>query len=478
MPTSQALVLTNDEKLDESIGKILDQCRFTTNVESSIRNAWMRIEASGPDLLLADLDGNAAATLVFLEELREAGFPGRVIVLAGPDFMEHAQDALGKGATAYLKKPVEPWELEHTLNRIAADGRRNEHTASVSSKVYGSSPSIQAVLKLVDQVARRDDHLLVLGEPGSGKRLIGRLIHSKSHRSGAGFASLSCAGLSESLLELELFGGRDGRSSTGTGRKGGCIETCDHGTLLLDEIGDLPRRLQEGLLRRMDRSGSAAAGSGTHDADFRIIGTSSHDLEERVEAGRFLRELLDRLQGIRISVPPLRSRRSDIPVLVDQYVRLASVADGSAPSGVSSSALRRLMQYDWPGNVCELKDIVTRAVARTRGRRLEDEDLPAFPDPVGAIPNAMIPGATIQEIERDAILRTIQAAGGSTSRAARILDISVRKIQYKLKEYREDAASISAVEAVQSRTVRTGATVKKHRSSKKAVFSVRKNPTH
>ena len=233
--------------------------------------------------------------------------------------------------------------------------------------VYGSSPEIQSVLKVVAQVAPRGEHLTIIGEPGSGKRLIGRLIHRSSPRSSARHMHCSCAGLSESVVEGELFGRADGHAGGDGSRQVGCLELCDHGTLLIDEIRALPRRTQEKLLKCMTRRSFHLPGRGTRSADVRIIATSTPELEEKVQEGRFHRELFDRLQGIRIHVPPLRQRRSDIPILVDHYVREAARGASQPLNGVDASALARLMQYDWPGNVQELRDIVGHAVSRAGG---------------------------------------------------------------------------------------------------------------
>jgi DNA-binding NtrC family response regulator len=452
MPTSQALILTENKRLDQFLTETLEACGIEGTSAFSIAAAWHQIDVAAPDLVLTDLSLKQADPLEFVAGLLGLEPAPQVVVLARKETMARARQALELGAATYLRAPVEQWEVERTLGELFHGAHRSDQGSkkSLDLKVYGSSPAVQAALKIVEQVARRDDHLLLVGEPGSGKRRFGRLIHNESKRAAGRFLSLNCAGLSESLVERELFGYKSQNADGMRERHQGYFELCNRGTLLLDEVGELPRRLQEKVLKCMSRKSFQSPGAPSRAADVRVIGTSSQNLEEKVASGRLLRELYECLQSICITVPSLRDRRSDIPVLVDQYVRAVAESTGKNLRGVAPSVLEHLMRYDWPGNVRELKDIVTHAASSARGPMLGEEDLPSLPEPLGTSSHPLIPGATIQEIEKDAILRTLEAAGGSTSRAARILDMSVRKIQYKLKEYRMDAASASRVERVAS----------------------------
>ena len=471
--TTQVLILADDKRLKEVLTEALARCGVRNVSASILKGAQRRIEEERPELILADLDSAGADTLDLIAGLRKSGFAGSIVVLAGNNSMFRAREALAQGATGYLRKPVEGWEVERALKEWGArwSGRSREKVEEDgATPVYGSSPEIQAVLKIVDQVARREDDLTLIGEAGSGKRLIGRMIHRASGRNPARFMSLGCSGLSESVIDRELFGQRDQQAARAGGRHGGCLEWCEGGTLLLDEVGNLPRRTQEKLLRRMTRRNFQAAGRGGRSFDVRIIATSSQDLEERVGAGRFHKELLDRIQSIQIPVPALRQHRTDIPILVDQYLRGAARIEGKSLNGVSTSALARLMQYDWPGNVRELKDMIRHAVSGAEGPVLGDKDIPSLPDPVGSVPDVLVRGATIQDVEKEAILQTLEAVGGSTSRAARILEMSVRKIQYKLKQYRQDAATAVRLETVRSVSHARVPLSKKIRPLRKAVF--------
>jgi DNA-binding NtrC family response regulator len=470
--TTQVLILADDKPLEEVLTETLAECGINNVSTSVLDNSELRIENEHPDLILADLDSPSADSPDWIANLRKSDFAGRIVVLAGTNSIFRVREALDKGASGYLRKPVEAWEVELAVRDVRnLPERSREKAEDISTQVYGSSPEIQSVLKIVDQVAHREDPLTLLGEVGSGKRLIGRMIHSSSPRKRAPFMNLSCSGLSESVIDRELFGYPDPHDGTAGEGHFGCLQLCEGGTLLLDEIGNMPRRTQEKLLKCMTRKTLQHAGMRPGNFDVRIIATSSQDLEEKVRAGRFHREFFDRLQSIQIPLPALRKHRSDIPILVDRFVRHGARIEGKVLNGISPSALARLMQYDWPGNVRELKDMIRHAVAEAEGSVLGNNDLPSLPEPIGSGPNVMVLGSTIQEVEKEAILRTLEAAGGSTSRAAKILEMSVRKIQYKLKEYRHEAASAVRLETVRSVSPTPSPLSKKTVPLKKPIFA-------
>jgi two-component system response regulator HydG len=470
--TTQVLILTDDKRLEEVLTETLAECGINNVSTSVLEDSELRIENEHPDLILGDLDLNSADSPDWIANLRKSDFAGRIVVLAGKNSIFRVREALDKGASAYLRKPVETWEVQLTVKDLGTLPERTwEKAEGASAQVYGSSPEIQSVLKIVGQLAHREDHLTLTGEVGSGKRLIGRMVHSSSGRKRAPFMSLSCSGLSESVIDRELFGYRDRHDGTVGEGHVGSLQLCAGGTLLLDEIGHMPRRTQEKLLKCMTRKTLQLAGIEPRTFDVRIIATSSQDLEEKVRAGRFHREFSDRLQSIQIPIPALRKHRSDIPILVDRFVRHEARIGGKVLNGIAPSALARLMQYDWPGNVRELKDMVRHAVAGAEGSVLGSNDLPSLPEPIGSGPNVMVLGSTIQEVEKEAILRTLEAVGGSTSRAAKILEMSVRKIQYKLKEYRHEAASAVRLETVRSVSPGPVPLSKKTVPLKKSIFA-------
>jgi two-component system NtrC family response regulator len=282
--------------------------------------------------------------------------------------------------------------------------------------------------------------VLLVGEPGTGKSRVAQAIHEASPRRERRFVRLTCAGLSEPLLEAELLGHEAGAFPGDDGLRTGAIEQADGGTLYLQEVGCLPAGLQLKLLRVLQAGELERMGGGAVvGVDVRIVASSQRDLAADVAAGRFRQDLYYRLAVVAAQVPPLRSRRDDLPALVAHFAGEAARELGVHAGGLAPGALSAIFSYDWPGNVRELAEAVRRAVAATSGREISAADLP--PVVRGARAEAdeapwPVPGATLEEIEREAILRTLDRCGGSTVRAAGLLGVSVRKVQYRLKAYR------------------------------------------
>ena len=452
--TSQALILTDDNKLGQSLIETLGSCDFGANVTAEAERALKKLRARKTALVLVDLDLYSGDPIAFLAKAQKAAPSAILMPLASHESIVRAGQAGELGLQQYLKKPVHVEEIRIALDQAREVSRIRDELALLqaamaerhgSAEVYGSSPEIQSVLKILGQVAATSANAMILGEPGTGKRLIGEVLHRDSSRTSGRFLQLSCAGLSETLIESELFGHEEGAYVGAGARQSGCLELCNGGTLFIDEIGELPRKVQDKLLRFLtDQTFQVLGRRGSlSSADVRIIAASSQNLDQFVHDGRFNRELFHRLNGIQIKVPSLEQRKSDIPALVDQFLRKIARRREEPVRTITPDALARLMQYDWPGNVRELESTIAHAVPLAVEGSVGLADLPPFPAPAEteqAPP--LIPGATIQQIEREAILRTLEYVGGSTTRAARTLNMSVRKIQYKLKEYRLTAAAL------------------------------------
>jgi len=306
--------------------------------------------------------------------------------------------------------------------------------------VIGDAPELRAALDVIRRVAPTKAPVLLQGEGGTGKFHLAEALHEASPRRARPFARVSCAGPSEALLESELFGHEEGALWDGEGRRAGRLEEADGGTLYLAEVSRLPPALQIKLLRVLQHGElERLGGTRTLRVDVRVVAGTQLDLAAEVHAGRFRDDLYYRLDVVAVPLPPLRARKGDIPALVNHFLAEDARRTGERPPGVSPGALSALFTYAWPGNVRELRAAVERAAAAARGRDIFPDDL----SPViygeraeaggGA---ALIPGGSLAEIERDAILRTLDEVGGSTARAAELLGVSIRKIQYRLKEYR------------------------------------------
>jgi DNA-binding NtrC family response regulator len=316
------------------------------------------------------------------------------------------------------------------------------------SHIVSADPRMEAVLELAAQVGPSRASVLVSGESGTGKELIAEAVHLASPRAKAPFVRLHCAALSESLLESELFGHERGAFTGAVGRREGRFKQADGGTLFLDEIAEVSPAVQVKLLRFLqERTFERVGGNETLKVDVRVIAATNRDLAGEIKKGTFREDLFYRLNVVTIDLPPLRDRRGDIPALASFFLRRYAAENGKAIATFADDALRTLHDYRWPGNVRELENVIERAVVLCESSFVEKKHLPPSVVPSterdGAPP---IPGSTIADLERYAILKTLEACGGSTSKAATVLGVSPRKIQYKLHEYADGHAPPSEAE--------------------------------
>jgi two-component system response regulator HydG len=288
----------------------------------------------------------------------------------------------------------------------------------------------------VKQVASSRATVLVTGESGTGKGEVARAIHALSPRAPQPFVTLQCASLAESLLESELFGHEKGAFTGAEKRRAGRFEQASGGTLFLDEVGEIPLGIQVKLLRVLqERSFERVGGNETVKVDVRLVAATNRDLADDVKKGRFREDLYYRLHVIHIEMPPLRARRGDVLVLAQYFLQRFAEENHKRVVGFSDAARSRVLGHPWPGNVRELENAIERAVVMCRGERIEPEDLPGDLGGSDATLGIRIPGSSMAEIERHSILQTLEACGGSTKRAADVLGISVRTIQYRLAQY-------------------------------------------
>jgi DNA-binding NtrC family response regulator len=399
-----------------------------------------------PDAVVAasHQPGNDAAATV--HALRAMRSDAAVVATIPPGGIAAGVDAVRAGAASWVVRPLDGSQvalavdkaLEH--RRLARDHAALREQLRRRHVVVGAAPELQLLREVVRRAAPTKAPVLVTGETGTGRELVAQVIHEASPRRDRPFVRVSCAGLSETLLEAELFGCEAGALPDATARCEGRIAAADGGTLFLAEVSQLSPALQVKLLRVLQQGElERVGGAETVRVDVRVVAATSRDLAAEVHAGRFRDDLYYRLCVVSVSLPPLRERKGDIPALVEHLAARAAAARGLPPPVVSPDALSTLFAYDWPGNVRELQRAIDVAVARAGGRQVGPEHLPPVLHGGRAderTTSALIPGATLFEIEREAILRTLDEVGGSTARAAEVLGISVRKIQYRLKEYK------------------------------------------
>ena len=361
-----------------------------------------------------------------------------------------------KGASDYLTKPLNTTELFLVVAR-ELDRRRLRHEAgSLRARIaerysfeniIGDAPVMQEVFKTVAQVAGARASVLITGESGTGKELIAAAIHQRSPRVKGPFVKLHCAALAESILESELFGHERGAFTGAAGRRDGRFQQAHGGTLFLDEIGEISPAVQVKLLRFLqEHEFERVGGNETIRVDVRVVAATNRDLKAEVASGRFREDLYYRLNVIAIEMPALKQRPSDVPLLAGHFLKKYAKENDKAIDGFSDEVLGRLTAYAWPGNVRELENVVERAVVMCSGPKITLGELPTHIVPVIKDGGISIPGSSLDSIEHYAIVKTLESTGGSTGRAAEILGISVRKIQYKLHEY--ESAPKSGTDAV------------------------------
>jgi len=440
------LVVDDEASARSGLERLLTQEGFSVT-SAADGAAALRVAAEfAPDVVVTDLKMPEMDGIELLKQLRkqDQGLP--VVVATAFGDVSSAVTAMRAGADDYLTKPIDIdallLSIERTMERRAlraeAENLRRqarEDEGEGLRGLIGTSPAMQSVYRVARQVAGSRATVLITGESGTGKGELARALHALSPRAKAPFVSLHCAALAESLLESELFGHEKGSFTGADKRRSGRFEQADGGTLFLDEIGEISPLLQVKLLRVLqERTFERVGGNEVVKVDVRLLAATNRDLAKEVREGRFREDLYYRLNVVRIEMPPLRLRGSDSVVLANHFLHRFAAENNSAARTFTEKARLKISRHRWPGNVRALENAIERAVVLSDGPEIDENDLPfeSEPDVQGGV---RIPGSTMAEIERHAILTTLEATGGSTAKAAEILDISVRTIQYRLHEY-------------------------------------------
>ena len=443
----RVLVVDDERRQSDILQMILEAEGYETTAAGNGRQALQTAQGGGFDVVLTDLKMPDLNGIELLGEILKLQPSPLVVLMTAHGTIDSAVDAMRKGAFDYLTKPLEKDELLLVLrramerthlvreNRMLHEQLRDRFRLD---KIVGAHGSMQDVFRVVHKVAGSVSTVLIYGESGTGKELVARALHHESDRRGRPFYAVNAAALPESILEAELFGHEKGAFTGAEMRKIGLFEQASGSTLFLDEVGDLKRDLQVKLLRALqEREILRVGGTERIHIDVRIVAATNQDLERAVREGRFREDLYYRLNVIPIVLPPLRDRRTDIPLLVDHF--LAKYAGGRA-RGVSEDSLKTLMAYDWPGNVRELESVIERALLLGEGELIVPADLPAsLRSGAGGPKRAMdleIPdaGIDLEAVERSLILKALDKAGGNVTRAARLLGLSRRTLQYRIEK--------------------------------------------
>jgi len=452
----QIIVIDDDEGNRRSTEMALRKDGYDVVSFASGAEGLERLRQRGADLLVTDLRMPGMNGLDVLQQARAFDASIAVLVITGFGSVESAVDAMKQGADDYLQKPVNLIELRKRVAAAVEKRRLSQEVARLKKrleekfsfgKILGASSSMQQVLHLLSLVAPTRSSVLIMGESGTGKELIANALHQHSPRKDARFVAVNCAAIPKDILESEMFGHERGAFTGAVQRKLGTFEVADRGTLFLDEISELPMALQAKLLRVLEeRSFMRVGGTETIHVDVRFLAATNSDLEARVASGAFRSDLYYRLKVVTIQIPPLRDRPEDIPLLLHHFFSNFKEENSRPDLVFDSEVIEALQRARWDGNVRELRNLAESLVvlAPPGTNRIRLEDLPenyrvsesalaAQSRPVP--PAAAAPPRTMDEIEKDAILRALEQTGGNRTRAAEILGIGLRTLQRKLREY-------------------------------------------
>jgi len=443
----QILVVDDEEVMCESMAAWLREDGYAVDTATRGREA---VElASRTDYAIYFIDLKMPGGMDGIEtlmEIRRLHPEASLVIITAYATVDTAIQAMKEGAQEYIVKPCNPQEISMLVSRIIKVKNLQRENAILRKKltrqynyrdVVTKNARMQDILQLAQDVASLRSTVLIRGESGTGKELIARAIHYSGSRAPKPFVAVNCAALTESLRESELFGYEKGAFTGAGGQTRGKFEMAEGGTIFLDEIGDISPKLQADLLRVLQEKSFYRVGGSTEvHVDVRVIAATNKDLQEAVRQERFRDDLYYRLNVIEIRIPPLRERREDIPLLTDHLVERIARELGKEIAGVSEGALNLLMDYDWPGNVRELENALERAMVTSRSRVLTEADFAFLEREVSAKRAWSVPGGvTMEELERRAIIATLERTAGNIKEAAAMLGIDRSTLYDKLKRY-------------------------------------------
>jgi len=446
------LIIDNDESHAQAVAESLQRVGFSCYVATSGNQGAKMIGEGGYDVVITDLVMNDIDGLGILARAKKELPEAEVILITGHGSIPSAVTAMQQGAFNYLLKPLDLGQLRAVTERAAQSARLRRANLDLQRRlderfgfegVIGDSAQMRDVIEKLKRIAPTNASVLIQGETGTGKELVAQAIHQNSPRKSKPFVALNCAALSENILESELFGHVKGAFTDASTDRVGKFEYAHGGTLFLDEVGDMPLATQIKLLRVLENGEITRVGSNDPiRVNVRILSATNRNLEDAIEGGTFRNDLYHRLKVVTIRLPNLRERSQDVPILIDHFIRLFSRKHGKQIKGVSSPARRKLLTFNWPGNVRQLRNVVESMVVVDYDGLLDLDDLPEeLADPVEPAQEPArqsltgLIGRSLEDLERLFIAETLRVTGGNREEAAKMLGIGERTLYRKIKEF-------------------------------------------
>ncbi|MCA9473742.1 MAG: sigma-54 dependent transcriptional regulator [Nitrospirales bacterium] len=446
MASARVLIVDDETETCSLLHEIMEKEGYDVHTTYDGQSALNVVKQQALDVVLSDIQMPGMSGIELLGAIHEHQPRTQVILLTAYGSLNTAIEGIKAGAFDYLSKPFVLDEIRTGVRRAIEHKhsleesqmlREQVSSSNPLSNIQGNSPALVTVYKLIARVAPTDSTVLIQGESGTGKELIARAIYANSSRKDGPFVAVDCGTLAETLLESELFGHEKGSFTGAVSSKKGLLESAHGGTCFLDEIGDISPVLQSKLLRVLqEHEIRRVGGVASLEVDVRILAATNKNLKKLVEQGKFREDLYYRLNVVTIVLPPLRDRFQDIPTLVDHFLAKYGTMGSKKVTNVGSQAMALLMQYDWPGNVRELEHTIEHAIVMAGRSTIMPQDLPETITSQGASKPAS-PSAwkTLEQLEREHILRVLEAYHGDEARTAEILGVHRKTIQRKLKEY-------------------------------------------
>jgi DNA-binding NtrC family response regulator len=441
---ARILIVDDQDRQRKILSDILAAKKHLVFEASSVDEAMGRIRECTPEVVLTDLKMPGKGGLKLVEEISRLVLSPEVIVMTAFSSVETAVKAIRLGAYDYLAKPLEPEEVlflvekarEKYALKMGSQLLKEDLTREITSNMVAASFAMQNILEIIEKVSASDSTVLVLGETGTGKECVARLVHLRSRRGHNPMQSINCAAFPETLLESELFGYEKGSFTGAETCKIGLVEAASGSTLFLDEVADMSLNLQAKVLRVLqEREIRRVGGKESIKVDIRVIAATNRDLKEAIKLGRFREDLFYRLNVVPVMIPPLRERKEDIPVLINHFF-----AKLGHTKTIEPSAMKLIMEYNWPGNIRELEAVVERIAVLSNRDTVCLEDLP--PEVTGrrflssaALPDIPDEGIVFEEWERKLLIRAMEKAKGNMVTAAKLLGMSYRTFRYRANRF-------------------------------------------